>query len=241
VNVVGLVPATQRRSGAAGQFDVVTAVAISGGRQPIRLGETLESVVPQRLEHLIPAGRAGRHKADERSLRERPHDRFQLRRRRPHHGRRGGHIEPSEEHRQLVEDVPLGLAQQLVRPVDCVPQCLEMPRHARCLAGQQPEPLVKALRHLLHRHRARSRGGQLDREWQAVELSTNFEHSGAGHRIVVESRPGLLGALDEQCVRIAVDSRDSVSAYVEWLDADNTLARHAEGLPTRGDDDLAPR
>ena len=84
---------------------------------------------------------------------------------------RGRHAEAAGEHRAPVEQVPLVVLEQVVRPRHRGEQGLVVLR-APSGAGEQPEAVVEVVAHLLRAHRHHAGGGQLDGEGDA--------HRGAG-------------------------------------------------------------
>ena len=78
------------------------------------------------------------------------------------------------EHGEPGQDGPLRLGQQVEAPVDRRPQ-RPVPRQRRAAAaGQEPEPVVEASRDLGGRQRADPRGGQLDRQRDAIQPAADL-------------------------------------------------------------------
>ena len=107
----------------------------------------------------------------------------------PAHDRLGGVERPAaREDRQPPEQRPLRLGQQPVAPVDQAAQRL-VPRERRpAAAGQQAEAVVEPRGDLLDGERPHARGGQLDRQRDAVQPLADL-----GHRRRVRIRQGEVG------------------------------------------------
>ncbi len=113
----------------------------------------------------------------------------------------GGQVGAAREHRQPGEHLLLGLGQQPVRPVDRGGQALVPGLGVPRAAGQQvrvPQPV----RDLRRAHRPGPGGGQLDRQRQPVQATTDVGHHASGGRRVGDVGPVRSGPIDEQDGRL---------------------------------------
>ena len=124
----------------------------------------------------------------------------------------------------------LVVVEQVVGPLHRVAQRLVALQPAP-RPDQQPEPVVEAIAHLDRGHRLHPRGGQLDRQRDAVEAAADL---GDGARLVstVNEIPApRAGALDEQrrgrrCDRVDVQGGHGPELFVG----------HPQSLPAGGED-----
>ncbi len=82
------------------------------------------------------------------------------------------------EHREAAEQALLGVAQQLVAPVDRLAQRLLPHRQVGAAAGEQGQPPFEAAEHLRRREDADPRRRQLDGERQPVEAGADLRDRG---------------------------------------------------------------
>ena len=114
--------------------------------------------------------------------------------------------EPATEDRELPEHSLLFGREQVVAPGD---RRLQRPLAFRCITpsrGQERETLVEALEKLFGWEQARSCGGELDREWQAVEPAAD-----CGYR------------LDRLCGRRSLSKERDRVRRQEWIDDELVL------------------
>ena len=78
-------------------------------------------------------------------------------------------VKPPANTPRRFEDLAARVLEEVVRPVDRLPQRLVTLDGGAAAAGEEPEPFVEAGRDLRRRHHARASGGELDRQWDAVE------------------------------------------------------------------------
>ena len=140
-----------------------------GGARLVALAGLLElqaAELADGLEH--PVADAARRLADaQQRLVDEPLDRVE----RAVAEHRVGRLErePVVEQREPAQRAPLGLVEQVPRPVDHGEQRLVAVGRAAVAAAQQREAVLEAPVDLLDRHRADLRRGELDRQRQAVE------------------------------------------------------------------------
>ena len=103
----------------------------------------------------------------------------------------GKHGKPVEQDAFVVE-------QQVVAPVHHRPQRLLAGQGGSGPSGEEPEPILEALRHRGHCQCAESGGRELDRQGQAIESATDVLDNHAGAIVCGESWSHRSGALDEQ-------------------------------------------
>ncbi len=135
----------------------------------------------------------------------------------------------AREHRQPREQPLLRLGQQPVGPVDRGGEALVAGLRATGAAGEQV-PVVEAAGHLRRAHRPHPRGGQLDRERQAVEPAADLGDRALDLAVGVEVRPGGAGTLHEQRGGVGGGHRGQ---------RPDLLALDAERLAARGEHDDA--
>ena len=104
-------------------------------------------------------------------------------------------VERTGEYRQPLEQSLFGLAEQLEGPVDDGAQCLLSGRHRPRPCGQQAEPVVQPLNDLGDVERPHARGGELDRQWQAVQAPAHLRNPLPVCRPELEVGPHRLGAV----------------------------------------------
>ena len=181
-------------------FGVLDDAAEVGGvaarhldRPPGRL-KSFGGVLPQRLQHPVPAGGAGFD--DDHGLFDEPADGVE-----DLAGRcvlvsddiLSRHQRPTAlEHREPVEHALLGLRQQLVAPVDGGAQRLLPCFGGAGAGGEQGEPVREPLGHLDRRQRRHPGGGELEGERDAVEGPG--DGTDRGQVLGAEQQPGADGA-----------------------------------------------
>ena len=106
-------------------------------------------------------------------------------------------VEPPREDRQPHEQRLLGLGEQPVGPVDRRCEALLPGRRTARAAAQKPQP-VQPPGDVDAAHHTHPRRGQLDRQRQAVEPSTDLGHRADWLVVQVEIRPAGPGPLGEQ-------------------------------------------
>ena len=144
------------------------------------------------LEH--PVADAARRVADaEQRLVDEPLDRIQ--RAVAEHRVRGLEREPVVEEGEPAQRAPLGVVDQVPRPVDHGEQRLVAVGRATVAAAQQREAVLEPPVDLLDRHRPDLRRGQLDRQRETVEPGHDAPHEILGQ---LGSRARREGAVAEQ-------------------------------------------
>ena len=103
-------------------------------------------------------------------------------------------VEATREHRQPHEQRLLGLGEQPVGPVDRRGEALVPGQRAARATAEQPQP-VQPPGHVEAAHHPHPRGGQLDRQRQAVESATDLGDRADGLVVEVEVRPAGPGAV----------------------------------------------
>ena len=138
------------------------------------------------------------------------------------------------EHRGTPQHRLLGIAQQLVAPVDqraqraVTRQCRARP------AGQHAEAVVEPLAQLLQRHHAHPRRRQLDGQRDAVQAAADRRQRRSVLVRHVEVRPLQPGAIDEQARRLA--GQDFLAGRVlppPATDSDGTRYVSSPSMPRR--------
>jgi hypothetical protein len=101
--------------------------------------------------------------------------------------------------------------------------------------GQQLEPVVEAVGEVGRRHRGHAHRGELDRQRDPVEPSTDPVDRRGGRSVEVEVRSGIGGALHEQGAGLA--RRDGLdlggARHAQGGDAPLLLSGAAQGLAAR--------
>ncbi len=132
-------------------------------------GELLVAEVPEGLEQSVAAfGGDEERLVDE--VREDVDDILGGDPRRGAHGLGGRKVEGAGEDREVPEGHLLLVEEQLVAPLDGGPEGAVSVRGVAVPAGEQLEPVMQACRDLANRERLDARGGELDRQRQAIEL-----------------------------------------------------------------------
>ncbi len=171
-----------RRELVAAEQAVAAAAGVRGRPRPpgraclVALAGLLElqaAELAHGLEH--PVAEAARRVADaQQRLVDEPLDRVQ--RAVAEHRVRRLEREAVVEQREPAQRAPLGLVEQVPRPVDHGEQGLVAVGRGAVAAAQQREAVLEAPADLLDRHRADLRGGQLDRQREAVEPGHDAPH-----------------------------------------------------------------
>jgi len=135
-------------------------------------------------------------------------------------------VGPAREHGQPGEELLLGRGEQPVGPVDRRGQALVPGLHGPGTAGQQP-PVVQPLRHLGRAHRPHPRGGELDRQRQAVDAVTDLGHGGLARQVGLEVGLDRPRPHHEQGARLGCR---------QWRDPPDPFPVNAERLAAGGQD-----
>ena len=116
----------------------------------------------------------------------------------PRDGDGRGEVEPVGEHRTAIQHTASVVVEQVIGPCDGLVQRLVATQPAP-RTRQQPEPVTEPVPHVLGAHRHHPRRGQLDRQRDPIQPTTDLRHRRAVI-LVVEGEPGhhCLGALHEQ-------------------------------------------
>jgi hypothetical protein len=116
----------------------------------------------------------------------------------------------------VAQEAALGLAQELIAPVDGRAQRL-LARDGRPAAtGEQAELVVEARRDALDRQHLDPRGGQLDRQRDAVQAPADLDQRGGVVRLDPETRIDQPRALDEQPDAGVADEGGDVRSRRRW-------------------------
>jgi hypothetical protein len=167
--------------------------------------EQLVRVLPHGLEQPVAARVAVEfHERLVHEVREEVHDRARL-----HiaaRGHRFGSLErPSaREDGKAPQEHALGKLEQVVAPVDRGAQRLLARQHGGVAAGQHTEAVREAGGDGFDGHRAHARGGELDRERQAVQAPADVRHVMGVLRRHLEIRLHRGGAIDEEAHRLRI-------------------------------------
>jgi hypothetical protein len=102
------------------------------------------------------------------------------------------HRKAAGEDTEPAEHDPLLLAQQAVAPIERGPERLVAAQRRPRATGQQPEARVELVAHDGEAQGRHARGGELDRERQAVELAADVD--GEAEAVVVEAKARIGGA-----------------------------------------------
>ncbi len=87
-----------------------------------------------------------------------------------HDFRHGVDREPAGKDGQVMKKRLLRFRQQLMAPVECRAESLMTRQRRAAMAGQQPEPVRQGRRDLMHAERGSARRGELERQWNAIEM-----------------------------------------------------------------------
>ena len=149
---------------------------------------------------------------------------------------RGGEVRAAGEHREPVQRLAFGVVEQVVGPVDRVAQRLVPLQRRAAAPGEQLEALIEPRDQILGGQRPHARRGQLDRERDPVEATTELRDRA---RVAIGEREvalRVLRAIHEQPHRVR--SREHLERRVrageaERRDRDDLLARDRQALPAR--------
>ena len=119
----------------------------------------------------------------------------------------GGQGEAAGKDREPPEHRALVRGEQVVAPVEGRAQRLMAARRRAGPAGQYREDVVQALRQLCGRQDPYPRGGQLDRQRQAVQATADLQDRGGVVVGDAERRPDQLGPLFEEADRVRAAQR----------------------------------
>ena len=156
-------------------------------------------------------------------------------------GRRSAHdfggfeVEAAGEGRQVGESLLVGRIEQLVRPLHEPVEAVVSRVEARPLAGEQGEALIEAVRQGFGPDRAHPRGGQLDGQWQPVELATDLRRRRHVALVELEARPCVSGSVSEQPHRGGGPNLVATRAgrrYAQGREHVDELAGQAQRRPT---------
>ena len=153
----------------------------------------------------------------------------------------GGQRETAREHGQAAEDRPLVLGEQVMAPVEGRAQGLVAERRRAGPADQDREHVVQPLRQLAGGQDPHPRGGQLDRERQAVDAAAHLQDRGGVVVREPERRQHQLRPLLEEPDRVVRGQRGRgrcrpVLGQRERRDRPAPLPVHAEHLAAGGED-----
>ena len=127
---------------------------------------------------------------------------------------------------------PLVLVEEVVAPVDGLPQRLLSRREIARPAREESEALVEPLAQHTRRECSDPRSGELDRERQSVDAATDLDEVVLVRLRPRERRLEELRALDEELDRLGL---------AEGRDREDVLARDVEHRPARDEDRQARR
>ena len=143
-----------------------------------------------------------------------------------------GQVEATREDRGRPEQGSLVVGQQVVGPVDGVPEC-ELAFGSRRAGLQQAEAVGEAVADLERAHRGHARRRQLDAERQPVDGGADLGDRGCGRLVGdPELGPHRAGSVDEERDRVGRHA----TVATERRDREVVLAGDTERLPGRGHD-----
>ncbi len=152
------------------------------------------------------------------------------------HGVQG---EGTGEHRQPLEQLPFGLAEQVVAPLDDAVQRPVAAQRGPGLPGQEPEPVVEPAAELLRVERVRPCRGQFDGQRQTVQLPADLRHRRRVRLGDREARRDRRGPVHEQPDRVVLQDIGPGGLggrRGEPRDRPEGLTGDAESLPARRHD-----
>ncbi len=152
------------------------------------------------------------------------------------HAVRRVQIESTREHRKPCEQGPLGLGQQPVGPVNRRGDAL-LPRLRAARTTAKQTQSVQASGDVEAAHHSHSGRCQLDRQGQAVELSTDLSHRSHRLTVKVEVRAACPRAVREQRGGV-LDRQWRNREYLFTLDAQRFAAGGQHRYPGTVLDDL---
>ncbi len=166
-----------------------------------RLGQALDPVLADRLEHPVARGRRV-DDLQQRAVDQRGEEVEDLarasRRGRP---RRSAASRPPGKTASRSASARSALGQQVPAPVDDGAQRAVARQRGAAAAGEQPEAIVEAPGDLLGRQRAQAGGGELDRQRQAVQPAADLDDRGDVLRVDGEAGRRRRAAVGEQLDR----------------------------------------
>ena len=154
-------------------------------------------------------------------------------------GGRGLDTERPGEHAETVEHGTVPVVEERVRPVDGRPERLVAFHRGAAAAGQEPKALVEEAGDLVGRHGDDARGGELDRQRDAIEAPAHLGDGAQFGRAGVEVGLDRDRTFDEEADGGAARQGCCVGAVgrdgerPQW---DHLLALHREAFTTRGQD-----
>ena len=205
------------------------------------VGEPLARVQPDRLEQPVAPLASAFVRGDERLLDEAREHVGALRdieAGSAAHGLDRVQLEAAGEDAESAQQHPLVRLEQIVAPLERRLERL-LPRRRRATPGaEEPETVIEPVGHRGGTERAEPAGGELEREWQAVEPEADTRDIGRVLLVERESRCCRRRALDEQPHRLVVEEigRREVLLGVgdrEGRHAEHDLAADAERLAAR--------
>ena len=152
--------------------------------------ELLERVLADRLEHGQPP-----RASDDELFR---HERVQLIDRCFGHLLGHRELDAAREQRHATERASLGIAEQLVAPVDRGSQGSLAGRRVSRAAREESQRVVESLGKLVRLEHPHARSGELKCEWKAVEASAHVVDMGRAAAVQAEVRVVRHGTIQEQ-------------------------------------------
>ena len=187
--------------GLASALQRLIGEAVEGGVAPTARLEPVQREPPHALEHAVPRRRAGRVGDHQRGVHELVDQGVEalvvaVEARQPAGGAR---IERSGEHGEVLEQLALVLAEEVVGPSDRLGHAAVARRAAEPRPIEHVGALAEAFGDLGRTHRACSRGGDLERQREPVQPAAQV-HDGIEVG-TLDAHAGLAGALEEQLHR----------------------------------------
>jgi hypothetical protein len=237
--------------------EIVLRVSPARGLGLATFFESLSAILPQRLQDLVTERPLGRRLGQHEGLADQAGQEIQggelaigggrwaavVGERGP--GRRHDRLDrfqraPPREDGQAVEQRALGLAQQVVAPLDRLAERPLAHRGGPSAAGQQREPVVQPGCDLVGGQDGHPGGGQLDSERNAVQPAADLHDRLAVALRQLEQRQHQPGPFHEEPDRLElaqlVQPRRSPVRHRQGRDTPDRLAVHAQRLAAGGQD-----
>ena len=144
-------------------------------------------------------------------------------------------MKPPENVEQASQQRPFLLLEQLIAPVEGLSQGAMLRQGALPDHSREPTAPGQPVRDLVRGQAVNTRGGQNERERQAVELAADARHGPRGRRRERERRVAPGGLIDEQAPGVRAHDRADVTAagHAQRSQPKYPLMRDSQGLPAR--------